>query len=98
MRVALYGRVSTGRQQEKEISIPDQFYQMRNWAKKLGYEVVKEYEEKGKTATDDRRPTFMQMIRDANCEKPPFDAVVVHSLSRFFRDQIELCLYERQLK
>ena len=35
MAVALYARVSTTKQAEKELSIPDQLRQMRDWCKRL---------------------------------------------------------------
>ncbi|WP_420821450.1 recombinase family protein [Rhodoferax sediminis] len=98
MAVALYARVSTTRQADKDLSIPDQLRQMRDWAKRNGYAVVKEYVEPGASATDDRRPEFQRMISDATLKPSPYEAVIVHSLSRFFRDHIASALYERQLK
>ena len=65
MAVALYARVSTTRQAEKDLSIPDQLRQMRDWCQKQGLIVGKEYIEPGASATDDRRPEFQQMIADA---------------------------------
>ncbi len=56
-----------------------------------------EYVEPGASALDDRRPVFQQMIEEA-CRVPrPFDAIIVHSQSRFFRDMVEYALYERRL-
>src|ERR1700716_1522380 len=40
--------------------------------------------------TDDRRPEFQRMIDAATTKPPAFDVVVVHSFSRFFRDQFHL--------
>lgn len=97
MKVAIYVRVSTTRQAENDLSIPDQLRQIREWAKTNGHLVVSEYVEPGASATDDKRPEFQRMIADA-LEKPtPFDAIIIHSLSRFFRDGIEFGLYERKL-
>ncbi len=98
MAVALYARVSTTRQAEKDLSIPDQLKQMRDWCQRNGQSVAHEYVEPGASATDDRRPVFQQMIADATAKAAPYDAVIVHSLSRFFRDAIELGIYERTLK
>ncbi len=98
MIVALYARVSTMKQVEKDLSIPDQLRQMREWCKTRHYGVGIEYVESGASATDDRRPVFQQMIADACVSPPPFDAIIIHSLSRFFRDVIEFGLYERRLK
>ncbi len=98
MAVALYARVSTVRQADKDLSIPDQLRQMRVWCERNGHAVGREYVEPGASATDDRRPVFQQMISEATSKPAPYDAIVVHSLSRFFRDAIELGLYERILK
>ena len=98
MDVVIYARVSTGKQVENDLSIPDQPRQLREWTKSHGHRVVSEYVEAGATATDDRRPVFQQMIADAGLFPPPFEAIVVHSLSRFFRDALEFGLYERKLK
>ncbi|HTP65178.1 MAG TPA: recombinase family protein, partial [Geobacteraceae bacterium] len=45
-----------------------------------------------------RRPEFQRMIAEACGDPPPFDAIIVHSLSRFFRDSFMFAYYERQLK
>ena len=97
MAVALYARVSTSRQADKDLSIPDQLRQMRDWCRRQGYAVGQEYVEAGASATDDKRPVFQQMIADATMKPPPYEAVVIHSLSRFFRDSLEFALYERRL-
>ena len=97
MAVALYARVSTTRQAEKDLSIPDQLRQLREWCKRNGFSVGQEYIEAGASATDDKRPVFQQMVSDATGKPSPFEAVIVHSLSRFFRDFIEFALYERRL-
>ena len=61
-RVALYLRVSTGRQAEHDLSIPDQRNQLINWVAQRGWTVVAEYVEAGASATDDRRPEFQKLI------------------------------------
>lgn len=97
MIVALYARVSTAKQAEKDLSIPDQLRQMRNWCERAGHTVGAEYVEPGASATDDRRPAFQRMIAEACGAPPPFGAVVVHSQSRFFRDLVGFVVYERRL-
>ncbi len=97
MAVALYARVSTTRQADNDLSIPDQLRQLHEWAKANGHLVVKEYVEPGASATDDKRPVFQEMIADALTKSPAFGAIIIHSLSRFFRDGIEFGVYERKL-
>jgi len=65
MHIALYARVSTTRQAENALSIPDQLRQMRQWAERNGHVVVREYVEPGDSATDDKRPVFQEMVNDA---------------------------------
>ena len=98
MAVALYARVSTARQAEKDLSIPDQLNQMRDWAAANGFAVAMEYIEAGASATDDKRPVFQQMIADATSDSEPYEAIIIHSRSRFFRDMFEFLNYERRLK
>ena len=98
MAVALYARVSTVKQAEKDLSIPDQLRQMQDWCTAQSYLVGETYIEPGASATDDKRPIFQQMIAEATREPSPFEAIIVHSLSRFFRDSLEFALYERKLK
>ena len=43
MVVALYARVSTVKQAERELSIPDQLRQMREWAQQQGCTIAAEY-------------------------------------------------------
>jgi len=97
MRVALYARVSTTRQAENDLSIPDQLRQMRDWCARAGHQIVLEFVEAGASATDDKRPEFQRMIGHAAQKPRPFDAIVIHSLSRFFRDVVEFGVYERKL-
>ena len=97
MQVALYARVSTTRQAENDLSIPDQLRQMRQWAARNGHVIVKEYIEPGASATDDKRPMFQNMVNDAALKPSPFQLIVVHSFSRFFRDLVEGAMYQRKL-
>ena len=96
-RAALYLRVSTARQAEHDVSIPDQKRQGEAWCAARGYELVETYVEPGASATNDRRPEFQRMIEAGTSQPAPFDVVVVHSFSRFFRDHFELEFYVRKL-
>jgi site-specific DNA recombinase len=97
MHVALYARVSTTRQADNDLSIPDQLRQLREWCQANGHSVVHEYVEPGASATDDKRPVFQQMIQESLQKPQPFEAIIIHSLSRFFRDAIQFGVYERKL-
>src|SRR5215831_5014394 len=96
-RVALYLRVSTGRQAEHDLSIPDQRAQLLAWCKANAFEPAAQFVEPGASATDDRRPIFQQMIERACDGEHAFDLIVVHSYSRFFREAFEQEFYLRRL-
>ena len=97
LRAALYLRVSTSRQAEHDVSIPDQKRQGEAWCESRGFQLVETFVEPGASATNDRRPEFQRMIEAGTSRPAPFDVVVVHSFSRFFRDHFELEFYVRKL-
>ena len=97
IRAALYLRVSTSRQADNDLSIPDQRRQAKGYCTSHGWEIVADYVEPGASATDDRRPEFQRMIDAATAKPAMFDVIVVHSFSRFFRDQFQLEFYVRRL-
>src|SRR5467141_4307450 len=97
-RAALYMRVSTGRQAEHDLSIPDQRRQLESWCRAQGYTVAAEFIEAGASAIDDRRPVFQQMIERACDGEQAFDLIVVHSYSRFYREACEQEFYLRKLQ
>jgi site-specific DNA recombinase len=96
-RAALYMRVSTGRQAEHDLSIPDQRRQLQNWCRVQGYTVATEFIEGGASAGGDRRPVFQQMIERACDGEQAFELILVHSYSRFFREAFEQEFYLRKL-
>src|SRR2546427_3141807 len=96
-RAALYMRVSTGRQAEHDLSIPDQRRQLESWCRTQGYTVAAEFIEGGASAGDDRRPVFQQMIERACDGEQAFELILVHSYSRFFREAFEQEFYLRKL-
>lgn len=96
-RAALYLRVSTTRQAEHDVSIPDQKRQGEAYCLSRGYQLIDTFVEPGASATNDRRPEFQRMIEAGTSKPAPFDIVVVHSFSRFFRDHFELEFYVRKL-
>ena len=94
---AIYVRVSTFQQAEHNISGPNQIALASEHAQRLGVRVAHVYSD-AKTGRDDNRPEFQRMMDDA-CKRPrPFDAVIVHSYSRFFRDSFFFEMYRRELE
>lgn len=97
-RVAAYLRVSTGRQAEAELSIPDQRRQAEAYCTSHGWTLAAVFEDAGLSGTDEDRPAFQRMIDEATGPGRPFDVVLVHSTSRFARDLFLTELYIRRLR
>ena len=97
-RVALYLRVSTGRQAAGEVSIPSQRDLTRRYCDTQGWVVIEEFIEPGASATDDRRPIFQRMLDRAASTERRFDVICVHSFSRFYRNGAEMELCIRKLR
>ncbi len=96
-RVAVYARVSTAKQAEADLSIPDQLASARAYCERHGWTVAAEFIEPGASGTDDQRPAFQRLIEEATGSARPFDVVLVHSLSRFARDLVAVELATRRL-
>lgn len=97
-RAAFYLRVSTGRQAEADLSIPDQRRQALAFCASRGWQVVLEFVEPGASGMDNRRPELQRLLDMATAESPPVDVVVVHSFSRFARDHFALEYHVRRLR
>jgi site-specific DNA recombinase len=98
LRAALYLRVSTSRQAEADLSIPDQRRQAAAYCAARGWEVAIEFVEPGASGTDDRCPELQRLLDMATTGGTPFDVVVVHSFSRFARDHFALEYHVRRLR
>lgn len=97
-RVAIYARVSTSRQADHDVSLPDQKAQAERHCTGRGWIIAEVFEDRGESARDDKRPEFQRMI-DAACKDPsPFDVILVHSQSRFFRDVAGYVHYKHKLE
>jgi site-specific DNA recombinase len=97
-RAVLYLRVSTGRQAEADLSIPDQRRQAIAFCAARGWQVAAEFVEPGASGMDDRRPELQRLLDLATGGGTPFDVVVVHSFSRFARDHFALEYHVRRLR
>ena len=98
IRVALYARVSTIEQAEKELPIESQLSEMRTYAQQQGWTVTIEFVEKGESATTDNRPEFQRMVNMAREKNQPFDLILVWSFSRFARDRKISVTYKEFLR
>ena len=80
VRAATYVRMSTA---DQENSPERQRNQITPYCKSRGYTVVAKYEDLGLRGTDDSRPDFQRLLRDAREGK--FDVLVIDEQSRLAR-------------
>lgn len=97
MKVAIYARVSSDRQAEKELSIPAQVKAIQQYCQERGFLIINEFIEKGKSAKTDDREEFQKMIALAKRSNRPFDAILVHKFDRFSRKRDDHVIYKALL-
>ena len=95
-RAAIYGKVSTYEQAEKDLSIPFQLERCRYHAQGKGWDIAGEFVDAGESARTDKRPQFQEMISQARARK--FDVIIVHKLDRFARNDYDFVIYEKELE
>ena len=79
------------------MSLPEQRDAIAGTAPRWTWKLVDYYVDAGVSGTEEDRPEFQRMIERALDDDHPFDLIVVHSLSRFFRDCFHLEMYVRKL-
>lgn len=98
-RAAIYARVSTGKQAAGDLSLPDQQKKCAAYAAAQGYEIVEAFVDAGASARRaDNRREFQRMVALACGPNRPFDAILVHSQSRLFRNTKDLLVYKEMLE
>jgi len=93
-RAAAYVRMSTEHQQ---YSTSNQMDVIREYAKRRGLEIVKEYSDEGKSGLNIQgRDSLAQMIRNVQDGEVNFSSILVYDVSRWgrFQDADESAYYE----
>ena len=90
----IYARYSSDKQTEN--SIDGQLRICREYCESKGLKVVGEYIDRAMSGTDDNRPDFQKMIRDA--EKQKFAFVIVYRFDRFMRNRYDSAIYKKKLE
>jgi site-specific DNA recombinase len=98
LRAAIYARVSSERQAEKDLSIPAQIKALKKYALDRGWDVVAEYVDEAESARTANRHAFQEMIAGAKKKEKPFDTILVWKLSRFARNREDSILYKSLLR
>jgi len=83
---AAYARDSSEMQAQNGLSIPAQLDEIRDYAKKNGYEIIEEYVDDGLTGKDDQRPAFREMTALIRSRRAPYKAVICWKSDRFARN------------
>jgi DNA invertase Pin-like site-specific DNA recombinase len=97
MRVALYARVSSEKQ-DTDLSLSAQLKSLREYAARNGHEVVREFVDEAESGRSIDRPGFKQMIATARQKPAPFEAILVWKLSRFARNREDSIIYKSLLR
>ena len=98
MKVALYARVSSEKQADKDLSIKAQIKELRNYSERNNHQIVDIFIDEAKSARTANRPDFQKMISLAKQKNPTFEAILVWKLSRFARNREDSILYKSLLK
>ena len=93
-KAVIYARYSSDNQ--RDASIDQQVKACRKFAETRGLEVIHVYEDRALTGRTDRRPSFLQMIKDSS--KKRFQFVIVYTLDRFSRNKYDSVMHKHTLK
>ena len=98
MNVAVYARVSSEKQAEKDLSLPSQLKTLRDYAQRRSWTIVEEFVDEAESARTADRPSFQRMIGIAKQKEPPFEAIIVWKLNRFARNREDSIIYKSLLR
>lgn len=99
MNYLIYGRVSTSRQAERELSIPAQVKACQKYGMDHSWSLMPDgiYEEKGESARTVERPQLQKMLHRAKTDNK-VDIVLVHKLDRMCRNVADYAAIKMMLK
>lgn len=87
MKVCIYLRKSTDREDKQQLSLESQRAECETLCKREGFEIVHIYEEAISAKIEETRPKFQDMID--RCKKGDFEAIVSWKLDRLSRNPID---------
>ena len=94
---ALYARVSSDRQ-DVDLSVAAQMRALRDYARKNGYLVAREYVDEAESGRIADRPEFRKMIDAASKTDAPFREILVWKFSRFTRKREHAVAFKSMLR
>ena len=93
MNAVIYARYSSDKQTEQ--SIEGQLRVCKEYAERNKINIINEYIDRALTGTNDNRPSFLQMIEDAQSKE--FEFILVYKLDRFSRNKYDNVVYKHKL-
>lgn len=93
-KAVAYARYSSDSQSEE--SIESQLKAIYKYAEANDINIVSEYVDRAKSATNTNRPAFQKMLADSKLKV--FNMIIVHKLDRFSRDRYDFAISKRLLK
>ncbi|BAL83563.1 putative integrase [Selenomonas ruminantium subsp. lactilytica TAM6421] len=93
MNAVIYARYSSDNQREESIDAQLRF--CHRHCDEKGYNVIHEYIDEAFSATNDNRPAYQQMLKDA--AKGGFDVVVFHKVNRNARNEYDYYMNKMKL-
>lgn len=88
--VGIYARVSTDRQ-----TVDMQIHELKEYVKRRGWNLYKEFIDQGYSGSDTKRPAFQEMMNEA--KKRKFDVLLVWKLDRLSRSMKDLVMVLNEL-
>ncbi len=96
MKAVIYARVSSDEQADRGLSIPTQIKICREYINREGWTFIKEYVDEAISGLKSDRPSFLEMLSDA--QEGKFDVIVVYSFSRFSRNRFDAITKKKLLR
>ena len=97
MPAALYARVSSDRQ-DVDLSVAAQMRALKEYARKNGYVVAREYVDEAESGRIADRPQFRKMINEATKPNASFREILVWKFSRFTRKREHAVAFKSMLR
>ena len=94
---ALYARVSSERQ-DVDLSVAAQLRALRDYAKKNGYPIARQYVDEAESGRIADRPQFRKMIEEGSQPNSPFQVILVWKFSRFTRKREHAVAFKSMLR
>lgn len=97
MKAVIYARVSSDKQ-DTDLSISAQLNNLREYAVRNKYLIIKEFVDEAESGRTAARPAFREMISMSKRPSKPFDIVLVWKYSRFARSREDSIVYKTMLR